>query len=399
MEYLQTPEAASIINQWGSKIFESFRDIEISDGQIKEMAQKLAAGYLTYASEHHLPDLTKMDDYFVDYFNTEDGKAALSSGIGSMIDMESLESQVGTALESYMKEVMGAYTGAISKTLESQVTSAVAQIAGQMQSGIQTVMQQAMGQIGTNLQKAMGDAMTIDTEAFADAFQMNMSEEELSELMMSMQSTGEASYDSNLRSLGYVDFAVPSGISIYPKDFESKEEVVRILDDYNSRMEAEGKDEQVITYTDMVGTLMSSVTDIIDIISYVLIAFVAISLVVSSIMIGVITYISVLERKKEIGILRAIGASKRNISQVFNAETFIIGLCAGLLGIGITLLLLIPGNALIHYVGDTNDVNAVLPVVPALVLIALSVILTLLGGLIPARKAAKSDPVTALRTE
>ena len=268
-----------------------------------------------------------------------------------------------------------------------------------MQSGIQTVMQQAMGQIGTNLQKAMGDAMTIDTEAFADAFQMNMSEEELSELMMSMQSTGEASYDSNLRSLGYVDFAVPSGISIYPKDFESKEEVVRILDDYNSRMEAEGKDEQVITYTDMVGTLMSSVTDIIDIISYVLIAFVAISLVVSSIMIGVITYISVLERKKEIGILRAIGASKRNISQVFNAETFIIGLCAGLLGIGITLLLLIPGNALIHYVGDTNDVNAVLPVVPALVLIALSVILTLLGGLIPARKAAKSDPVTALRTE
>ena len=268
-----------------------------------------------------------------------------------------------------------------------------------MQSGIQTVMQQAMGQIGTNLQKAMGDAMTIDTEAFADAFQMNMNEEELSELMMSMQSTGEASYDSNLRSLGYVDFAVPSGISIYPKDFESKEEVVRILDDYNSRMEAEGKDEQVITYTDMVGTLMSSVTDIIDIISYVLIAFVAISLVVSSIMIGVITYISVLERKKEIGILRAIGASKRNISQVFNAETFIIGLCTGLLGIGITLLLLIPGNALIHYVGDTNDVNAVLPVVPALVLIALSVILTLLGGLIPARKAAKSDPVTALRTE
>jgi ABC-type antimicrobial peptide transport system permease subunit len=283
--------------------------------------------------------------------------------------------------------------------LEGQVTSAVAQIAGQMQSGIQTVMQQAMGQIGTNLQKAMGDAMTIDTEAFADAFQMNMNEEELSELMMSMQSTGEASYDSNLRSLGYVDFAVPSGISIYPKDFESKEEVVRILDDYNSRMEAEGKDEQVITYTDMVGTLMSSVTDIIDIISYVLIAFVAISLVVSSIMIGVITYISVLERKKEIGILRAIGASKRNISQVFNAETFIIGLCTGLLGIGITLLLLIPGNALIHYVGDTNDVNAVLPVVPALVLIALSVILTLLGGLIPARKAAKSDPVTALRTE
>ena len=164
-------------------------------------------------------------------------------------------------------------------------------------------------------------------------------------------------------------------------------------------MEEEGQDEKVITYTDVVGTLMSSVTTIIDIISYVLIAFVAISLVVSSIMIGVITYISVLERRKEIGILRAIGASKKNISQVFNAETFIIGLCAGVLGILISLLLLIPGNALIHFLAGTNEVSAVLPAVPAVNLIMLSVVLTLLGGLIPSKKAAKSDPVTALRTE
>ena len=164
-------------------------------------------------------------------------------------------------------------------------------------------------------------------------------------------------------------------------------------------MEADGEDEKVITYTDMVGTLMSSVTTIIDIISYVLIAFVAISLIVSSIMIGVITYISVLERRKEIGILRAIGASKKNISQVFNAETFIIGLCAGVLGILISLLLLIPGNALIHFLAGTNEVSAVLPAVPAVILIVLSVVLTLLGGLIPSKKAAKSDPVTALRTE
>ena len=144
---------------------------------------------------------------------------------------------------------------------------------------------------------------------------------------------------------------------------------------------------------------MSSVTDIVNTISYVLIAFVAISLVVSSIMIGVITYISVLERKKEIGILRAIGASKGNVSQVFNAETFIIGLCAGLMGIGLTLLILVPGNMIIHAVANNNNVSAVLPVVPALVLIGLSVLLTLLGGLIPSRKASKSDPVTALRTE
>ena len=192
---------------------------------------------------------------------------------------------------------------------------------------------------------------------------------------------------------------LPSSITIYPKDFESKEQVVDYLDRYNKKMEKAGKDEQVISYTDVVGTLMSSVTDIINTISYVLIAFVAISLVVSSIMIGVITYISVLERKKEIGILRAIGASKRNVSQVFNAETFIIGLCAGLIGIGLTLLLLLPGNMIIHAVADNSNVNAVLPVIPALVLIALSVVLTLLGGLIPSKKASKSDPVTALRTE
>ena len=205
-----------------------------------------------------------------------------------------------------------------------------------------------------------------------------------------MNSAQGATRENNLASLGYVDFDNPSEISIYPVDFDSKEHVAEILSAYNSRMEAEGMDDQVITYTDMVGTLMSSVTDIIDIISYVLIAFVAISLVVSSIMIGVITYISVLERKKEIGILRAIGASKGNISQVFNAETFIIGL---------TLLLLIPGNALIHHLAGTDNINAFLPAGYAVILIALSVFLTLLGGLIPSRKAAKSDPVTALRTE
>ena len=290
---------------------------------------------------------------------------------------------------------MTAYGSAISKALESQMSSAMQQMMSHIASGMGDAMSQAMANVGSSLE----DAMNIDAEAFADAFQMNMSGDELTEPMMSMNSGQSASYENNLASLGYVDFDVPGGIDIYPKDFEGKEAVVGILDGYNSRMESEGKEEQVITYTDMVGTLMSSVTEIIDIISYVLIAFVAISLVVSSIMIGVITYISVLERKKEIGILRAIGASKGNISQVFNAETFIIGFCAGALGIIISLLLLIPGNALIHYLAGTNDVNAVLPAGPAVILILLSVILTLIGGLIPSKKAAKSDPVTALRTE
>ena len=225
-----------------------------------------------------------------------------------------------------------------------------------------------------------------------------MNEEELSELMMSLMTKEVSSYDGNLKKLGYVDFDKPSAINIYPKDFESKQKVIDILDKYNANAEKIDKDK-VISYTDYVGTLMSSVTDIINVISYVLIAFVAISLVVSSIMIGVITYISVLERKKEIGILRAIGASKKNISQVFDAETFIIGLLSGLLGIGITLILLVPGNMLIHEIAGNVSVSATLPVGGAIILIVLSVILTLIGGLIPSKKAAQEDPVTALRTE
>src|SRR5699024_1326206 len=233
----------------------------------------------------------------------------------------SMEQQISSSIESYMQTAMGSYTETVSQTLGTQVASAMQQAVGQMAESMQQAMEQAMQNVGTNLEKTMGDAMQIDADAFADAFQMNMSEEDLMELMMSFGSKEDASYDSNLQRLGYADFDSPSAINIYPTDFESKEQVVKILDDYNSQMEKEGKEEQVITYTDMVGTLMSSVTDIIDTISYVLIAFVAISLIVSSIMIGVITYISVLERKKEIGILRAIGASKGNISQVFNAET------------------------------------------------------------------------------
>ena len=232
-----------------------------------------------------------------------------------------------------------------------------------------------------------------------NAVQLNMGQQELSELLRSMLLTEDTSYESNLRKLGYVDFSQPSEIRIYPRDFESKESILTILDDYNSRMEARGEQDKVIRYTDMVGTMMTSVTQIVNIISYVLVAFVAISLVVSSIMIGVITYISVMERRKEIGILRAIGASKRNVSQVFNAETFIIGLLAGVIGIGVTLLLLLPGNAILHSLTGQPNISASLPAFSGLVLILLSTALTMLGGLIPSRSAAKCNPVTALRAE
>jgi putative ABC transport system permease protein len=202
-------------------------------------------------------------------------------------------------------------------------------------------------------------------------------------------------YDDNMESFGVVNKDTPSSISIYSDSFSSKDKIADAIDNYN---ETVGEEDE-ITYTDFVALLMSSITTIVDVISYVLIAFVAVSLIVSSIMIGIITYISVLERTKEIGILRAMGASKKNISRVFNAETFIIGLCAGVIGIGISCLLLIPGNAVIHYVAGTNTVNASIPIVSGVILVLLSVILTLIGGIIPSKKAARKDPVTALRSE
>lgn len=370
-------------------------NITVTDKQMTALAQKIMKGYYDYAQAGNGPDPSKIGEYFLDYLQTEDAQNRLAEGLAGTVDMGNVESQLTQAVENYMRNAMSSYGNAVSQALSAQISSAMQQMMSQLAGGMGTAMSQAMANVGSSLE----NAMNIDGDAFADAFQMNMTGDQLTELMMSMNSGDSASYENNLATLGYVDFDVPSGIDIYPKDFESKEQVVKILDDYNSKMEEEGKEEQVITYTDVVGTLMSSVTDIIDIISYVLIAFVAISLVVSSIMIGVITYISVLERKKEIGILRAIGASKGNISQVFNAETFIIGFCAGAMGIIISLLLLIPGNALIHYLAGTDAVNAVLPVRPAVILILLSVVLTLIGGLIPSRKAAKSDPVTALRTE
>ena len=206
-------------------------------------------------------------------------------------------------------------------------------------------------------------------------------------------STG--TYDDNMTTFGVVSLDAPSSISIYTDSFENKEAISDCIENYNLT----ANEEDQISYTDYVGILLSSITTIIDVISYVLIAFVAVSLIVSSIMIGIITFISVMERTKEIGILRAIGASKHNISQVFNAETFIIGLCSGLLGVGISALLLIPINSIIHSVLNLDTINASLPLVSAIGLIILSMILTIIGGFVPAKKAAKKDPVTALRSE
>ncbi len=251
---------------------------------------------------------------------------------------------------------------------------------------------------GTMVQTFAG-AFDVDSDKMAAAFRFNMTQEELSRLMAAMTAAPrEHSYETNLRGLGYADLDAPTNMSVYFVDFAGKEVFLNFLNAYNDRMEQEDE-ERVISYTDLTGLMMSSVKTIIDSVSYVLIAFVSVSLIVSSIMIGIITYISVMERTKEIGVLRAIGASKRNISQVFNAETFIIGLCSGLMGVAVTWALTFPINDIIHSVTGNNDINAQLPEGAAVILIVLSMILTIIGGLIPSKKAAQKDPVIALRTE
>lgn len=432
LAFLSQGEIQQQIKEEAENLVKNSVTVNITTKQIRDLLmQDVVAAYPEYARNNSLPDPANLGTYFLEYMQTEDGQNRLMNGLMTLVDTSGVQTQFSQAMETYMKSMMTSFTDAIAKGIESKFTEIMEQVEKQLTKGIQTAMEQMIGNISSGMQEAMQsvmtsvsssltsamsqamsglgglgsgmgnmeDALSINPEAFAKAIQMNMNEDDLSELMMSLLSSENSSYDGNLKKLGYADLNVPGGINIYPKDFESKSEIVGILDQYNADMEAAGEDEKVITYTDLVGTLMSSVTDIVNIISYVLVAFVAISLVVSSIMIGVITYISVLERKKEIGILRAIGASRHNVSQVFNAETFIIGFCAGAMGIGITLLLLIPANSIIRSLADGVNVKAALPPVAAVVLIGLSVVLTLLGGLIPSRKAAKSDPVTALRTD
>ena len=240
-------------------------------------------------------------------------------------------------------------------------------------------------------------ALALDESAQAAALDQYLAGRPDQDLLLQVydQYVAGSSYEDNMAAFGKVSYDAPSSISLYADSFEDKDAIAACIETFNAGQ----PEEEQITYTDYVAMLTSSITTIIDGISYVLIAFVSISLVVSCIMIGIITHISVLERTKEIGILRALGASKRNISQVFNAETFIIGCCAGLLGIAVSLVALVPITSLIQNLSGIADLTAKLPLAGALILIAISIAITILGGLIPAQKAAKQDPVIALRTE
>ena len=372
-------------------------DLSVSEDKMQELAQKVLVGYKDYVIGNGILNLNKIS--FSQYLTSDAFKTLMNDAMGELFDQDALQAQFSEAMQTAMSTLMESYSSQISETLQAQLGSAMQTamtvLMTQMSQNIQSQMQQSFSQLGSQMESAL----KIDATAFQKAIQFNMSEDDLTDLMKSAMLSSTATYDSNLQTLGYADLDAPSQIKIYPQGFDHKASVVAKLDAYNDNMRSQGADDKVIQYTDVVGTLMTSVTEIINMISNMLVAFVSISLVVSSIMIGVITYISVLERRKEIGILRAIGASKRNISEVFNAETFIIGLCSGVIGVVLSEILLIPGNMLIQKISNGTNVVARLPLNAALVLIVLATVLTILGGFIPAKGASRSDPVKALRSE
>ena len=372
-------------------------DLSVSEDKMQELAQKVLVGYKDYVIGNGILNLNKIS--FSQYLKSDAFKTLMNDAMGELFDQDALQAQFSEAMQTAMTTLMESYSSQISETLQAQLGSAMqtamTELMTQMSQNIQSQMQQSFSQLGSQMESAL----KIDATAFQKAIQFNMSEDDLTDLMKSAMLSSTATYDSNLQTLGYADLDAPSQIKIYPQGFDHKASVVAKLDAYNDNMRSQGADDKVIQYTDVVGTLMTSVTEIINMISNMLVAFVSISLVVSSIMIGVIIYISVLERRKEIGILRAIGASKRNISEVFNAETFIIGLCSGVMGVVLSEILLIPGNMLIQKISNGTNVVARLPLNAALVLIVLATVLTILGGFIPAKGASRSDPVKALRSE
>lgn len=376
-----TPEQMQQVGTLANQLFESFLQSDqfraLSPDDLKD-ASKLAAAFSAYlesdtAAQQILAQLKAL------------GGDALAERLQQAMT-DYVQKQLAPYLQQAMDQVMKSISDQIAATVSAQLRAGAAGLMGQMA----TQMSSSFANLAS--------AMRVDASAFAHAIHFNMDAEDLSSLMMSYAKASKLTYDNNLTTLGYADEADPISVKIFPRDFEAKERVLDHIDAYNKQVKAAGHDEQAISYTDYMGIIMGSVTDIVNTISLVLIAFVSISLVVSSIMIGIITYISVLERKKEIGILRAIGASKRNVANVFNAETFIEGLIAGVFAIVVVMAVSFPVNAWALAAKQVPNLMS-LPVQDALVLIAISVLLTVVAGLLPARSASRKDPVEALRSE
>ena len=358
-------------------------------GEDVKDADKLAAAFKAYLTENPKAQetLKALGDL---------GGNALAERIQKALS-DYVNNSLAPYLRSVMDEVVKRVGDEISAAVSAQVKAGLAQAFDQVATQMGTAMADAAAQMSGNL-ASLQDAFSVDGAAFASAIHFNMDASDLASLMSSYANASRLTYENNLSTLGYADEADPQSVKIYPKDFDAKERVLGHIDAYNDQAKAAGDDERTIVYTDYMGVIMGSVTDIVNMISMVLIAFVSISLVVSSIMIGIITYISVLERKKEIGILRAIGASKRNVANVFNAETFIEGLISGVFAILVVVLVSLPVNDLVLRLKGVPNIMS-LPWDAALVLICISVALTVVAGLLPARSASKKDPVEALRSE
>ena len=428
---LDLGELSKDLPQLANVDFQTIIRSALADGAVKEgaadylstQATQIAQGFQEYAQkqieEGGTTDFaTLASSYFSQPEVMEQLRAAVSSD--QVVDADKLAAnltkalgndpalaQIGTDVST---QVMNAISAQIAAQLGTTLTQGVSAVIGQV---MQEAMTNAMTSMMTQLSDAIGQQMntvmtqfatnmssafSMDPNAFAEAFQSNVDEKSLAALLATMFSTNVPTLETNLRTLGWADIASPSNISIYPRSFADKDKVKDVLDTYNKDNEAAGATDKVITYSDVMGTLMSSVTKIVDIISWLLIAFVSISLVVSSIMIAIITYISVLERRKEIGILRSIGASKGDVSRVFNAETVIEGFLAGAIGVGVTYGLCAIANGIAHSSFNVENIAQLSPLT-ALTLVAVSVGLTVIAGIIPAARASRQDPVEALRSE
>ena len=428
---LDLGELSKDLPQLANVDFQTIIRSALADGAVKEgaadylsaQASQIAQGFQEYAQkqieEGGTTDFaTLASSYFSQPEVMEQLRAAVSSD--QVVDADKLAAnltkalgndpalaQIGTDVST---QVMNAISAQIAAQLGTTLTQGVSAVIGQV---MQEAMTNAMTSMMTQLSDAIGQQMntvmtqfatnmssafSMDPNAFAEAFQSNVDEKSLAALMATMFSTNVPTLETNLRTLGWADIASPSNISIYPRSFADKDKVKDVLDTYNKDNEAAGATDKVITYSDVMGTLMSSVTKIVDIISWLLIAFVSISLVVSSIMIAIITYISVLERRKEIGILRSIGASKGDVSRVFNAETVIEGFLAGAIGVGVTYGLCAIANGIAYSSFNVENIAQLSPLT-ALTLVAVSVGLTVIAGIIPAARASRQDPVEALRSE
>ncbi len=387
--YLASEEAVALLEEGVDTLLQKAASAEVSADDLTKIVTDVAEGYSAYAEENGAPSAEDIIAGPAEYLESDSFQKLVTECLLESIDIsgaqetiqniftekmssvqESVTDAIGGAANELLADVMASVTADISDEIAELLNDTLSDMSDQLTQQLQSALSDSMDDIVMQMTESLSESLSIDPESLTDAITMNMNEEELTDLLSSLLSTDSSTYSSVLNDLGYADLDSPYEILIYPLSFEDKDEIIAILDDYNTQMTESGQEEKVVAYTDMVGTLMSSVTTIINVISYVLIAFVSISLIVSSIMIGVITYISVFERKKEIGILRSIGASKRNISSVFNAETFITGLLAGLLGILITEIVLVPGNYILRALTGQENLAAFLQPQAAVILVA-----------------------------